>query len=334
MPITAKELAGRLGISEAAVSLALNNKPGVSAALKKEILKAAEKYGYDFTRISQKHQTAGRICFVLYQRHGAVVTDTPFFAELSEGVQDGCREAGQKLRTLHFYEDEDLLRQIENLQYSDCVGLILLGTEMRPEDFAPFDRLPFPVVLLDVFFSGVQRDCVLIDNVQGAYTATNHLISRIHTQPGYLRSSYSIHNFEDRADGFYKAVRENGMSSSRSPVHRLSPSIEGAFADMKALLAEGMEPARGYFADNDLIAVGAMRAFQEAGFRIPEDIAIVGFDNMPIARYVNPPLTTVNVPKKYMGEAAVRRLLELLHTRGFNPVKIEVGVNLVRRDTV
>ena len=334
MPITAKELAGRLGVSEAAVSLALNNKPGVSAALKKEILKAAEQYGYDFTRISQKHQTAGRICFVLYQRHGAVVTDTPFFAELSEGVQDGCREAGQKLRTLHFYEDEDLLRQIENLQYSDCVGLILLGTEMRPEDFAPFDRLPFPVVLLDVFFSGVQRDCVLIDNVQGAYMATNHLISRIHTQPGYLRSSYSIHNFEDRADGFYKAVRANGMSSSRSLVHRLSPSIEGAFADMKALLAEGMEPARGYFADNDLIAVGAMRAFQEAGFRIPEDIAIVGFDNMPIARYVNPPLTTVNVPKKYMGEAAVRRLLELLHTRGFNPVKIEVGVNLVRRDTV
>ena len=334
MSITAKELAQKLRISEAAVSMALNNRPGVSAARRKEILAAAEQYGYDFTRLNKKRQTSGQICFVIYQRHGAVVTDTPFFAELSEGVQEACRDAGQKLHTLHFYEDEDLLRQVENLRYSDCIGLILLGTEMRLEDFSPFDRLPFPVVLLDIYFSNIQHDCILIDNVQGAYLATSHLISRIHTQPGYLRSSYSIHNFEDRADGFYKAVRENGMSASRSPVHRLSPSIEGAYADMKALLEEGLDPARGYFADNDLIAVGAMRAFQSKGYRIPQDIAIIGFDNMPIARYVNPPLTTVNVPKKYMGEAAVHRLLELLNARSFVPIKIEVGVNLIRRNSV
>ena len=334
MSITAKELAARLGLSEAAVSMALNDKPGISRQRKKEILAAAEKYGYDFTRVNAKHSLSGSVYFIIYRKHGAVVADTPFFTELSEGVEEACRDEKLKIRTQYLYENEDLLQEIESLRYSDCIGLILLGTEMQKNDFRPFSELPFPVILLDASFQNQKRDAVLIDNVQGAYLATNYLISRIHAQPGYLRSSYSISNFEDRADGFYKAIRENGLSTGKSPVHRLTPSIEGAEADMKTLLREGLEPARGYFADNDLIAVGAMRAFQAAGYRIPEDIAVIGFDNMPIANYISPGLTTVNVPKKYMGEQAVKRLKELFLSKNFVPVRLLVGVNLVRRDSV
>ncbi len=77
-----------------------------------------------------------------------------------------------------------------------------------------------------------------------------------------------------------------------------------------------------------------MHAFQAAGYRIPEDIAVIGFDNMPIANYISPGLTTVNVPKKYMGEQAVKRLKELFLSKNFVPVRLLVGVNLVRRDSV
>ena len=151
---------------------------------------------------------------------------------------------------------------------------------------------------------------------------------------GYLRSSYPISNFEERADGFYKAVRANGMSSSKSIVHALTPSIEGAFADMTEILNRKEELAECYFADNDLIAIGAMKALQKAGYRIPDDIAVVGFDNLPMSSYLEPSLTTINVPKRYMGEMAAERLIQLLKARQFVPVKLEVGINLVKRRSV
>ena len=92
-----------------------------------------------------------------------------------------------------------------------------------------------------------------INNVQGAYHATNFLISQCRCQPGYLHSSFPISNFEERANGFYNSIRYNGMSASKSIVHKLTPSQEGAYSDMKAIIESGEELATAYFADNDQI---------------------------------------------------------------------------------
>ena len=143
-----------------------------------------------------------------------------------------------------------------------------------------------PFVLLDAFFDNQSYDSILINNVQGAYRATNFLISQCRCQPGYLHSSFPISNFEERANGFYNSIRNSGMSASKSIVHKLTPSQEGAYSDMKAIIESGDELAEAYFADNDLIAVGAMRALISAGYRIPEDISIVGFDDLPLCEYV------------------------------------------------
>lgn len=331
MSITAKELARKLNLSEAAISMALNKKPGVSTKTRKMVLEAAEKYGYDFTRISGRANRTGVVSFVVFKKHGAIVSDTPFFSEVTEGIQQKCSEYGFKLNIEHIYKEDYLGSQAERIMDVDPAGIILLGTEMSKEDFLPFSRLRIPVVLLDVYMRDVDVDCILINNNQGAYLATDYLISSTKSQPGYLHSSYSISNFEERADGFYKAIRAHGMSPSKSIVHELTPSIEGACADMLEILSSGEEPARAYFADNDLIAIGAMRALQQKGYRIPEEIAIVGFDNLPMCNYINPPLTTINVPKKYMGEMAVTRLLTLMEARQFVPVKMEIHTNLVQR---
>ena len=234
----------------------------------------------------------------------------------------------------YLYDEDNLAAQIEDLIYSDCAGMILLGTEMQNGDFAPFENVNIPLVLLDVYLESVQRDCVLINNRQGAFTATDYLIRRVKKQPGYLRSSYMIRNFEERADGFYQAVRSHGYSSSKSLVHRLSPTMDGAYADMMEILERGEPLAPCYFADNDMIALGAMKAFQGRGLSIPEDVAIVGFDNLPMCGFVNPSLTTVNVPKSYMGEMAVGRLADLMAAKRFVPIKLEVQTNLVKRQSV
>lgn len=334
MPISAKELAKKLNISEAAVSMALNNKPGVSTKTRNEIIEAAHNYGYDFTKIKQSKKPSGTINMIIYRKHGAVVADTPFFSTLTDSIQKTCKEIGYKLSIRYIYSGEDVKEQLDMILSSDCIGLILLGTEMHEDDFAPFAYVNIPIVLLDTYFNSMKMDCVLINNVEGAYQATHYLIKKRHAQPGYLHSSYPIYNFEERADGFYKAIRKNGMSTSKSIVHLLSPSMEGAYADMKALIKNGEELADSYFADNDLIAAGAMKALKESGYKIPEDIAIIGFDNQPICTYIEPSLTTVNVPKEYMGEMAVRRLIHVLESKEFLPVKTEISTNIIKRKTV
>lgn len=335
MSITAKELAKKLNLSAAAVSMALNGKPGVSTETRRLVREAAEQYGYDFTRISEKHQTTGSIHFVIYKKHGAVVDDTPFFSQLSEGVADTCKKEGYKLIISYIYgNDSDFEEQLKNIQYSDCIGIILLGTEMTPEDVKHFQKLPLPLVLLDTYFETVTCNYVLINNVQGAYLAASHLIQKTKKQPGYLRSSYPIGNFAERNSGFFKAVRAYGMSSSKSIVHMLTPSIDGAYADMKEILESKEELAPCYFADNDLIAVGAMKALKEYGYSIPKDVAIVGFDNVPLSRLIEPSLSTINVPKQYMGEMAVKRLITLIMEKGAQPIKIEISTQLIERKSV
>ena len=292
MSITAKELAKKLNLSAAAVSMALSGKHGVSNETRKAVIAAAEEFGYDFSRPSAKRKIGGTICFILYKRQGAIVGDTPFFSQLTEGIENGCKAGGYKLRIAYLYKSESLDTQLRDIIYPYCDGIILLGTEMLRDDLSIFEKINIPLVLLDVYFDNIKYDCILINNMQGAFIATDYLITRTQSQPGYLHSSYHIENFVGRADGFYKAVRHHGMSTSKSIVHRLTPSVDGAFADMLRLLESGEDMARSYFADNDFIAIGAIKAFKSFGKRIPEDVAIIGFDNIPMSSYTDPPLST------------------------------------------
>ena len=348
MGITAKELAQKMNLSEAAISMALNNKPGVSTQTRKKVLEEAQKCGYDFSRIKGKEVTIqehGTICFIIYRKHGALVPnspifvheehgslipDMPFFSQLSEGISLACKENHYHLNISYLYEGDDITRQLQDLYRMGTSGLLLLGTEMDKHDLAPFINCRIPFVLLDNYFEDLQVTSVITNNMQGAYLATNYLIRKKRSQAGYLRSSYRSTSFEERADGFYKAIRKNGMSTSRSIVHDLSPTVDGAYADMKEVLKHtfDLQLASCYFADNDLIATGAIRALTEAGYRIPEDIAVIGFDNMPLCTYITPPLTTVHIPKQYMGEIAVKQLVEIINNPRIIPVKIEVATSL------
>ena len=339
MGITAKELAKLLDLSPSAVSIALNHKPGVSTATRKLVLETAAQYGYDLSRHTPAPQNTnlGTIYFVIYRKHGAVVTDTPFFAQLSEGIAAKCKELNYYLSIQYLYEDEFQDEILHDWKMQGCVGMILLATEMQQSDLGPFLKSGLPIVLLDNHFDemsqdDVRMDSVIIDNIQGAFTATSHLLRTYHKQPGYLKSSYSINNFEERADGFYKAIRKNGLSTKHSTVHLLTPSVDGAYEDMKALLESGECPERCYFADNDLIAAGAIRALKEAGYQIPSQVAIIGFDDMPLCTYMEPPLSTMYVPKKELGEVALSRLLSRLgESSSYPAMKIALNTSLRRR---
>lgn len=335
MSITAKELAARLNLSATAVSMALNNKPGVSRKTRELVIKEAEKYGYDFTKLSLKKNKSEDIYCVICRTHNAILNYTPIFSELTDAIEQECRANGYRMKTLQIDTlTDDIQKCIEDLRISRCAGVILLGTETTAEICRYFLRLSVPVVLLDSYFDSVDCSSVLINNTQGAYLATNYLIDRCRKQPGHLRSSYKIENFEARRNGFCRAVREHGMSVGKSVTHELSPSIEGAFTDMLEVVDRGDDLARCYFADNDLIAIGAIKALKLRGYKIPEDIAVVGFDNISEGRIIEPSLTTIDIPRRFMGQTAAAQLIRHIDNPVPHSVKIEVSVSLVRRFSV
>ena len=332
MSITAKELAKKLNISATAVSMALNHKPGVSTETRQAIIKAAEEYGFDFSKIKNQANQGGSIYVIFYKTHNAIMSYTPIFDELFEGIKNECQAAGFTARMIQFFEKTDSLEDcFYDLRGSDCVGIILVGTEIKKDVAEKFLGLNYPMVLLDSYFESLDCTSVLINNSQGAYAATDYLISLTGTQPGYLRSSYSIRNFEDRQEGYFKAIKENGMSKSRSIIHELSPSIEDAMADMLEILDDKAKIARCYFADNDIIAIGAMKAFKLRGYRIPEDVAIIGFDNISESRIIEPSLTTMDVPRLFLGQTAAKFTIEQINNKVMHSSKVEVATHMIKR---
>lgn len=333
MSITAKELAKLMNISPTAVSMALNNKPGVSTQTREKVIQAAEHYGYDFSKLSLKNKSDNIYC-IFYHSHNAILNYTPIFSELTEGLEQECRNNGYRLKQIQINEkSNDLQKWIEDIRLSNCAGIILISTEIDINAFQAFKSLSVPIVLLDSHFNSSDLSSVVINNAQGAYLATNFLISQTGKQPGYMCSSYKIGNFEERRVGFNHAVREHGMSVSNSITHKLSPSIEGSFADMLEIIDQEETLAGCYFADNDLIAIGAIKALKLRGYRIPEDIAIVGFDNISESRIIEPALTTIDIPRKFMGLTAARQLIWQIENPIPHTVKIEISTRLVKRFT-
>ena len=332
MAITAKELAKQLNLSATAVSMALNNKPGVSTATRDQVIKAAEKYGYDFTRLSLKNGHPGDIYCIIYRAHNAILNYMPIFSELTDGIEQECRNQGYQLKLVQINEKrDDVQKWIEDLRIANCAGIILLGTETSIHVCQMFLQLSVPVLLLDSHFDSLGCSSVLINNRQGAYLATSLLINQCGSQPGYMRSSYRIGNFEERRIGFDTALREHGMSPSNSVIHELPPSIEGALSVMLEIIDREASLAKCYFADNDLIAIGAMKALK---LRVPEDVAIAGFDNISESRIVEPSLTTIDIPRTFMGQTAARQLIHQITTPVPHTVKIEISTKLVRRFSV
>ncbi len=174
MLVTAREIAKTLGLSESAVSFALNNTGGISRQTRQKILETALEMGYDFSRkVSPNAAPGGKICFVVYKRSGAVVTNTPFFAELLRGVKVGSKREHYNCEIHSFYEDENIQEQIYELYNLQFSGIILLATEMTEESLKNFASIKIPLVILDAYFEKLPYNYVVINNVQGAFTATN-----------------------------------------------------------------------------------------------------------------------------------------------------------------
>lgn len=335
--VTARDVAKAAGVSPATVSLVFRNKPGVGSDTREHVLAVASELGFEYETPSAPRKTS-TILLVIYKQHGRVVSDTPFFESLIKGVSDTTYQMGyHRLSISYFYAQQDKAEQLSSLKSIKCAGIILLATEMRAGDVAQFERLSVPIVLLDNWFPTKSLDSVVIDNTRGAWAAVRYLTAIGHREIGYLHSNTEIRNFLERQEGYLSAMR-GANTMDVDPLHAIvsvGSTVESAYADMSEYLDEDPYLPTAYFADNDLIASSCIRALEDHGYSVPDDISIVGFDDVSTSALINPPLTTMAVPKTNMGALAVRRLVDIIQgNTGGEIVRISVQPEIVQRKSV
>lgn len=335
MGLKIKDISDMLNISPATVSLALNNKPGVSEETRQKILSVVEDMGYDTNILSKPAlRNSKSIRFIVYKKHGLVVSNTPFFSTLMEGIDLEARKNGYNLVISYINESDNKAEILRIIEGNPLDGLIILATEMTSEDIKPFTKLGVPVVALDSYFDMEKIDTIVINNVQGAYEATKYLIDSGHSNIGYLKSSIWIKNFEERKYGFTKALSDNGLTYNVKNVLNLEPTMEGAYTSMINILKNGTPLPTAFFADNDIIAFGTIKALRESGMHLPKQISIIGFDDMPFCEMIDPALTTMKVFKERMGALAVDRLINKIEKNICEFIKLEISTVLIERKSV
>lgn len=332
MAVTIKEIAKLANVSAATVSMALNNKEGISPVTKEKVIKIAKERGYSLSK--KNNATKGNLQLTIYKKHSKVVKDTPFFQALIEGIEAEARHNSYKLNITYISSASSISSIMSDLKKHSVDGMLLLGTEMEEEDFAGFLDIDIPILLLDSNFINIDANSVVIDNIGGTYKGTKYLIENGHTKIGYLQSSTSIRNFSERFEGYRKALNEFKIKYNREYLIQLMPSMDGAYKDMNEYLSQGPNLATAYVADNDLVAMGAMKAIKEHSINIPDQISIIGFDDMPFCMMVEPTLTTINVNKKIFGHLAVDNLIDIIQGKNKCFCKTVLGVNLVQRKSV
>jgi len=346
MGVTAREVARRAGVSPATVSLVFRNKPGVGHDTREHVMRVAQELGYVYTSAPNPHNKTSTLQFVIYKGGGRVVGDTPFFEGLARGITEEAYQRGyHHVVTTYFYADQSSTEQIKALRSTKCAGMVLLSTEMRAGDIAQFERLKVPVVLLDSWFPTKPLDSIIIDNQRAVWKATQHLVNLGHRSIGYLQANSKIRNFLERYDGYVQAMRglvDRTFDPTKSTV-KVGTDDATACEDMLTWLAArgGPEDERAralmptaFVADNDWVAAGCVRALAQAGWRVPEDISVIGFDDLPVCMQVTPRLSTMAVPKERMGAIATRRLADLIEHGYTETIRIAVLPQIVRRDSV
>lgn len=317
------------GFSPATVSNALNHKKGVNARTAAEVFRVAKEIGY----ISEN--SISKIKLVTFKKNGSIIDDTPFFPTLISGFEQECRQCGYEMVVCNLDErDGDYEKQVKSLVQDEESASVILGTEMMGGELKPFLFARSPVVILDYWQDSMDFNGVLINNFDSAKKAVEYLIEQGHREIGYIRGAYRINGFKARGQGYQSAMRKYKLEVKNYFIVTLSTTLNGAYQNMLAYLDKKPRLPTAFFVDNDMIALGAMKALQERGYRIPDDVSIIGFDDLPFSEISYPPLTTLRVPNKEMGRLAVRRLVDMIKNPGEVITKTEVCTKFIERQTV
>ena len=330
MPVTIKDVARESGVNISTVSRALNKGNGVNDRTREHVFAVAARLNYRPNRVARGLVTGRSHSLAL------VVSDirNPFFAEVARGAEDAARTGNCDLVLCNSDLDADKQMQyVRSLIEKQVDGILMNSVAMlNREQQAQLAASGVPIVLLNRSASNRTFSTVCADNELGGALAAQYLLDLGHRKIAHLAGPRQHGNLSDRARGFVHALR-----SAKNPVQPLvlhgKFNFTGGIDLARKLLAEHPE-VTAIFAANDVMAYGAVRAVLDCGRRIPDDLSLIGFDNLEFSSIIHPPLTTIHQPKYEMGQAAVEILLRLARDKEKQiPEHRLLGVELVERQS-
>ena len=336
MKVTMKDIAKELNISINAVSIALNDKPGVSESMRLKILRTADKMGY----INEKHHylsvfSKSNIC-ILMQSYYA--NTGHFYYIVLRSIVERYKELGY-ISILNYFEDNQF-------EFPDCIidrkvaGILVVG-KISDQNLNQLKNTGIPVVLVDYTSLGDTCDCVLTHNKQGGYLITQYVLYKGYKRVGFFGDlEYSL-SFSDRFMGYKQAlVNRNTISDIESYINQYSILhetekyvLENDVNSIVSLLKKSELPEV-FVCANDSNAFILLNALTLMNIKVPDQIAITGFDDTPLCDKTIPKLTTVQVQKELMGEIAVNKLIDRIHRENDVQMTQLLSTKIIERDSV
>ncbi|TBL74535.1 LacI family DNA-binding transcriptional regulator [Paenibacillus thalictri] len=333
-----EDIARLAGVSKSAVSIALSGKPGIGAETREKIMQIAKEAGYVPRPTAKPGQVQGHtLRFVACTNSGIVLEQydkQPFFMELIHDIEESSRARGYSL-LFSSISTNDFEAALEDLEEGhEASGLILLGTNLTaPQIRHVAGRQPY-LVVLDTCYETLPVHFIVMNNMMGAYQAARHLLDLGHRRVGYVQSHTRMYNFDSRKKGFITALKEESISLDGELLFEASPTVVSAQQELKerfAALGDRMPTA--LFCECDYIAISVIKTLAELGFRVPDDVSVVGFDNIREATIVSPELTTVHVEKTKIAELAVATLIDMIEDGDSIKRKSIIDTKLVVRSS-
>jgi DNA-binding LacI/PurR family transcriptional regulator len=345
--ITVKDVARKAQVSVGTVSRVFNNHSNVTDEIRQRVLKAATDLGYSRSVNADTPRPHNRAVKEIGFLYGSILDDTtatsnPFWSHILGGVESEARKSNIKVNYRAIGEllpTPQLL--VSTVQEMKLGGILLVGPT-EAETIQLFKSLKTPLVLVDNYTPNISVDAVLCDNFEGARTAVNYLIEQGHRQIAFIggpvlggpRPINKIYTLERRAAGYRTALLDAGLEVNYNLIESCSNlNPESSYEACQRLLASGI-PFSAIFCANDETAIGSLKALREAGRRIPEEISLIGFDDIALVEHLTPALTTIRVDKEALGAIAVKSLL----ARAADPDKVSIcsllEVELIKRESV
>lgn len=303
---TIREVASRAGVSPTTVSHVINNTRFVSADARQRVLDAMAELNYRpnvLARSLRRGET---------RTLGLILPDSanPFFAEIARAIEDTAFRNGYNV-ILGNSENELTKEQVyvDVLVNKQVDGLIFVATGDHSPSLEQLVNDGLPVVVVDRRLSDLEVDTVLTDNLQGGLTATRYLLDLGHRRIACITGPSNLTPSAERVIGYRQALEERSLPVDETLIRKGDFHPHSGYLAVSQLLHTEPRPTA-FFICNDMMAIGALRALAEARLQVPQDCSLLGFDDIELASYVTPPLTTIRQDKNAMAEAAVQLLLE------------------------
>lgn len=335
MSVTIKDIAKEAGVSHSTVSRALRDNSLISEETTKRIQATASKLGYLPSAAARSLKTNRS------QALGVIISniDDPYFSEILQGIEEVAQAEDYSLFMAASQRNPERERNIVQAMRQHRVdAVIICSASFSNEQSQQFLKYEIPIMVVNNQAAEDYRYSIYHDDVDGSRQLTRHLIELGHHRIAYLGNSDSGRTTLDRLAGFRQEMESNGLPVPVNYIHEIPSSEPEKVAAAVGYFLGLQEMPTALFCFNDMMAIGVLKELQNRGVHVPEDISITGFDNIVFSNYTNPPLTTFDQPKRFIGQKAAELILSLLDSTSKSQMpeqKIQIlkGNLLVRKST-